>query len=185
VVNVKAVGKGAFALRYLARYVFKSAVSEPRLLGETSDGKIRLNCQDSRTGQWKELHLEPHEFLRRWCLHVLPKGLVRVRHYGFLSAAGKKKRERVEQILGSKAGQKVMIPSAPADITTTETPPAVALQAARPNPKCPCCGKAMRWEADLKPERSWTETRESIQPGCHPKLPRPPNGKAQGVAPTN
>ncbi len=46
------------------------------------------------------LHWLIKKFLRRWSLHVLPKGLMRVRHYGFLSAAGKKRRERVASILG-------------------------------------------------------------------------------------
>ncbi len=79
--------------------VFKSALSESRLLGYDAGGRIRLNCQDSGTGAWHKRHLEPTGFLRRWSLHVLPKGLMRVRHYGFLSAAGKKRREWVATII--------------------------------------------------------------------------------------
>ena len=72
------------------------------------------------------------EFLRRWCLHVLPKGLVRVRHYGFLSAAAKRKFERLHQILGTKSGEPRATRPAP------KPPPLEP-----PAPKCPCCGNPM------------------------------------------
>lgn len=124
VVDVQAVGRGKTAVRYLARYVNKTALSEQRLLGYDEAGNIRLNCQDSGTGRWHTVTLSVEEFLRRWCLHVLPKGLVRVRHHGFLSAAAKKKFERLHQILGTKP--------------TPKPPPLES-----PAPKCPCCGKPM------------------------------------------
>ena len=44
--------------------------------------------------------LSPHEFIRRWLLHVLPKGLTRVRHYGYLASAAAKSRLRVRALLG-------------------------------------------------------------------------------------
>ena len=124
VVDARAVGRGKAAVRYLARYVQKSAISEPRLLGYDEEGRIRLNCQDSQSGRWHIVALSADEFLRRWCLHVLPKGLVRVRHYGFLSAAAKKKLERIHQILGTQPAPK--------------PPPLEA-----PAPQCPCCGRPM------------------------------------------
>lgn len=124
VVDVQAVGRGQAAVRYLARYVQKTAVSEPRLLGYDEGGNIRLNCQDSGTGRWHIVTLSVEEFLRRWCLHVLPKGLVRVRHYGFLSPAAKRKLARLHQILGTQPAPK-------------------PLPLASPKPKCPCCGQEM------------------------------------------
>lgn len=120
VVDAQAVGRGITALRYLARYVKKSALSQPRLQGYDEQGNVRLNCQDSGTGKWSMITLSVDEFLRRWCLHVLPKGLMRVRHYGLHSAAAKKKWERLHHILGTR----------PAPLQT-------------PKPKCPCCGKDM------------------------------------------
>lgn len=124
VVDARGVGKGQSALRYLARYVHKSALSQQRLLGYDPRGHIRLNCQHSGSAKWHVVTLSPHEFLRRWCLHVLPKGLVRVRHFGFLSAAAKRKFQRLHQILGSTPALK---------------PPPLE----PPKPKCPCCGKEM------------------------------------------
>ena len=89
-VNVKGVGRGKRALRYLAAYVNKSAFSEQRLDGYDEKGRIRIWWRDSNDGKRKLMTLEVTEFIRRWLLHVLPKGLTRVRHYGFLGgAAGK------------------------------------------------------------------------------------------------
>ena len=123
-VHSRAVGNGQAAVRYLARYVNKTALSEQRLLGYDNHGNLRLNCQSSATGEWSVLTLTPDEFLRRWCQHILPKGLMRVRHYGFLSAAAKARLERLRHILGACAP-----PRSPA----TE-PLAI---------KCSCCGKPM------------------------------------------
>jgi hypothetical protein len=138
IIHSKAVGRGQSALRYLARYVKKSALSEQRLLGYDEQGNIRLNCQDSKTGKWHIVILTPDEFLRRWSLHVLPKGLMRVRHYGWHSAAAKAKLERVQQILQQRAKPK------PAKSET-------------PKPKCPCCGKDMIWQRKLERPNRWIE----------------------------
>ncbi|TAE76660.1 MAG: hypothetical protein EAZ84_06760 [Verrucomicrobia bacterium] len=55
---------------------------------------------ESGTGKTGVLALHPHEMIRRWLLHVLPKGLPRIRHYGFLSPAAGKTRLRVRAMLG-------------------------------------------------------------------------------------
>jgi hypothetical protein len=132
----RAVGNGQPAVRYLARYVAKTALSEQRLLGYDPKGNVRLNCQSSATGEWSVITLKPDEFLRRWSLHILPKGLMRVRHYGFLSAAAKAKLERLRQILG------VATPPA--------APPSEAIQI-----KCACCGEPMRLVGRLEPLALW------------------------------
>lgn len=99
-INCKHVGRGKTALRYAAAYVSKSAFTEKRLQGYDSDGRILLRCKPSDTGIWKTIALDPVEFIRRWLLHVLPKGFVRVRHYGFLAAAAHKALRRVRHLLG-------------------------------------------------------------------------------------
>lgn len=138
IVHSKPVGRGDTALRYLARYVYKTAISEPRLLGYDPRGHIRVNCQDSGTGKWHVIMLRPGEFLRRWSLHVLPKGLVRVRHYGWLSPAAKKRYQRVHQILGSRPAPK-------------PAPPESA------KPKCPCCGGELRLIRNIPAPELWKE----------------------------
>lgn len=100
-VQLQHVGSGHTALRYLARYVRRSAFSAQRLLGYDAKGRVRLRWTDSTTGQTSILHLTPHEFIRRWLLHVLPKGFTRLRHYGFLSSAARKTRLRIRLLLGA------------------------------------------------------------------------------------
>ena len=99
-VQVKHVGKGATALRYLARYVHRSAFHPKRLLGYDKGGNIRLQWTCSNTGKSSILTLHPHEFIRRWLIHALPKGFARIRHYGYLSAAALKTRLRIRAHLG-------------------------------------------------------------------------------------
>ncbi|MGA9577099.1 MAG: transposase, partial [Terrimicrobiaceae bacterium] len=59
-----------------------------------------LSYRDSADGRLKSEALDPLELIRRWLLHVLPKGLVRVRHYGWLSPAAHKAFLRVRFLLG-------------------------------------------------------------------------------------
>jgi Putative transposase/Transposase zinc-binding domain len=130
IVHSQSAGNGTNAVRYLARYVTKSAVSNQRLQGYDESGKLKLNCQDSDSGEWSTVRLTPDEFLRRWCQHILPNGLMRVRHYGWLSAAAKARLERVRFIL------QVAAPVKPAPIEP-------------PKPKCPCCGQDMERKGRL------------------------------------
>lgn len=99
VVQCKGVGRGRSALRYLAAYVAKSALNERRLIGYDAQGRVLLRYKDSSLNQWKLEALAPLELIRRWLLHVLPKGLVRVRHYGWLSPAAKNTLRRIRFLL--------------------------------------------------------------------------------------
>jgi hypothetical protein len=72
-------------LRYLARYTHRVAISNGRLLALEA-GRVRFRWRDSRSGnQIKEMSLDAVEFIRRFLLHVLPGGFVKIRHFGFLS----------------------------------------------------------------------------------------------------
>ena len=87
-------------MRYLAAYVKKSPFSEGRLLGYDQTRRIVLSYRDSADGKLKSEALDPLELIRRWLPHVLPKGLARVRHYGWLSPAAHKAFLRVRFLLG-------------------------------------------------------------------------------------
>lgn len=100
VVQCKAAGRGRSALRYLAAYVKKSAFNESRIDGYDQEGNLRLRYKDSADNRWKIETIEPKEFIRRWLLHVLPRGLVRIRHYGWLSPAAGKALRRIRFLLG-------------------------------------------------------------------------------------
>ena len=100
-VQLQHVGAGHTALRYLARYVKRSGFTNKRLIGYDATGKnVLLRWTPSGTQQSKVLTLRIDEFIRRWLLHVLPKGFARIRHYGYLSSAAKKTRLRVRLLLG-------------------------------------------------------------------------------------
>jgi hypothetical protein len=72
-------------INYLGRYTHRIAFSNERLVG-MKDGQVTFRWKDrARGNQEKVMTLEAGEFLRRFLLHVLPRGLVRIRHYGFLA----------------------------------------------------------------------------------------------------
>jgi len=101
VVQCKAAGRGKSALRYLAAYVKKSAFKEARLVGyDDKSQRLGLRYKDSSDNQWKIETLDALELIRRWLLHVLPKGLVGVRHYGWLSPAAGQALRRIRFLLG-------------------------------------------------------------------------------------
>ena len=71
-------------LGYLARYIHRIAISNQRLIDINND-QIRFSYKDYRDDQHKVMALQPGEFIRRFLMHVLPKGLMRIRHYGILA----------------------------------------------------------------------------------------------------
>lgn len=78
-------------VEYLGRYTHKIAISNHRIK-EIKGGKVTFSAKDYRHGGRKMLvTLSEEEFIRRFALHVLPKGFVRIRHYGFLSSSLKRK----------------------------------------------------------------------------------------------
>jgi hypothetical protein len=69
---------------YLARYTHRIAISNQRLI-TTDNDQIQFSYKDYNTDQHKVMALEPDEFIRRFLMHVLPNGLMRIRHYGILA----------------------------------------------------------------------------------------------------
>ena len=68
-------------LRYLARYVFRVAITNNRIVGLDAAG-VRLRHKHRASNRWRTMRLSPNEFMRRFLQHVLPKGLHKVRYYG-------------------------------------------------------------------------------------------------------
>jgi hypothetical protein len=72
-------------LRYLGRYTHRVAISNHRLLAFEQE-RVTFRWKDyAHTGSQDQMTLAATEFLRRFFLHVLPKGFVRIRHFGFLA----------------------------------------------------------------------------------------------------
>ena len=84
VVHCKAVGNGETAFKYLAPYIFRVAISNSRILRVEND-QVTFRYRASDSGQAKLCTLAAEEFIHRFLQHVLPKGFVKVRYYGFLS----------------------------------------------------------------------------------------------------
>ena len=77
-------------VEYLGRYTHKVAISNSRIISYENK-KVRFSYKDYRNESVKkEMELEDVEFIRRFALHILPDGFVRIRHYGILSSTSKK-----------------------------------------------------------------------------------------------
>src|SRR3954462_9122827 len=124
-------------LKYLARYTHRAAISNRRL-GSLADGQVTSRWKDyAHGGRRGTMTLEAGEFVRRFLLHVLPTGFVRVRHYGLL--ANRHRREklaRCRELLGmAVTPQADTAPSEPGPLR----PPAPGV-AVTPTRVCPRCG---------------------------------------------
>ncbi len=119
------------ALRYLGRYTHRVAISNHRLVSFVDD-QVTFRWRDrTHNNQEKLLPLSLDEFLRRFLLHVLPKGFVRIRHFGFL--ANRRRAILLPlclQLLGAVQPAQAQTKASPAD---------------EPNPLwlCPKCGGRM------------------------------------------
>lgn len=90
VVNIqRPFGKPEKVLEYLSRYVFRIAITNRRIL-EVKNGKVLFSWKDYRTNTFKKMHLTIDEFIRRFLLHLLPKGFFKVRYYGIFSSRYRK-----------------------------------------------------------------------------------------------
>ncbi len=127
-------------LAYLARYTHRVAISSRRLIKVDAHG-VTFKLKDYRIdgpGRYTAMTVHPHEFIRRFLIHVLPKGLHRIRHYGLLANG-----QREASL--AKARTLLRLRSIdPADDNLRRASPAepVDRPAVLPRP-CPCCGSPM------------------------------------------
>jgi hypothetical protein len=136
-------------LKYLSRYTHRVAIANSRLLF-VGDGVVRFRYTDyAAGGSAKVMELRAEEFLRRFLLHVIPTGFVRIRHYGLLAnRTREEKLTRARQLLTIMAATLLVSPvSAPASDTTLAPIPAA---------RCPhCAGTHWRRIARLLPQRGF------------------------------
>jgi Putative transposase/Transposase zinc-binding domain len=119
-------------LAYLSRYTHRVAISNRRLIA-TNGKTVTFKVKDYRiegAGRYKAMTLGHDEFIRRFLLHVLPKGFHRIRHYGLLASGVKAE---------NLARMRELLDVAPQ--SASEAPDAAAGDVL-PTP-CPCCGAAM------------------------------------------
>ena len=124
-------------LDYLARYVFRTAVTNSRLQALDAE-TVTFRYKNREAGQWRSCSVSGHEFLRRFCQHILPKGFHKVRYYGLWHPSRRDLLSRVRQRL--MLDRPLPVQPDPAletadDHTTEET-------AMTPPRTCPRCGHA-------------------------------------------
>jgi hypothetical protein len=97
-------GGAEHVLNYLARYTHRVAISNHRLVAFEND-RVSFRWRDyAHGGKQKVMTVSADEFLRRFLLHVLPKGLVRIRHFGFFANRSRQSAlARCRQLLGAAA----------------------------------------------------------------------------------
>jgi Putative transposase/Transposase zinc-binding domain len=125
-------------LAYLSRYTHRVAISPRRLLSlNPNEQTVAFTWKDYADGaRHKTMTLDLREFVRRFCLHLLPQHFVKIRHYGFLS--NRQRQTRVAQ----------------ARRLLSKLPPAAAPSAPAPDRTCPHCGS--RWLLLVEIINPWT-----------------------------
>jgi len=142
-------GGPAAVLAYLSRYTHRVAISNRRLIAADANS-VTFNYKDYRiegAGRYKTMTLATAEFIRRFLMHVLPKGLHRIRHYGLFANGN-----RAAHI--AKARKLLAVP-VPVTEPETAAAPEPDQPCVLPRP-CPCCGGRML-------------VIEIFAPGCEPK----------------
>jgi hypothetical protein len=142
VVHCQPVGNGVAALRYLAPYIFRVAISNKRIL-RVSDEKVTFRYRPSDTGRPRTCTMAVIEFIRRFLMHVLPKGFVKVRYYGLFSPSLRHKLTTI--VLWLSAGKHTET----AGKSSTSSQNADAANDIR----CPNCGQVMKLVNMLQPRR--------------------------------
>jgi Putative transposase/Transposase zinc-binding domain len=135
-------------LRYLSRYTHRVAISNRRLLS-ADENSVTFKYKDYRiegAARYKTMTLATDEFIRRFLIHVLPKGFHRIRHYGLLASGN-----RAATI--AHARKLLAVPSRPKQ---PETPKAAIEEPRVLQRPCPCCAGRMI-------------VIETFEPGCQPK----------------
>ena len=124
-------------LAYLARYTHRVAIANSRLVALDERG-VTFRYKDYRRSgpaRYCTMTLPPDEFIRRFLMHVLPKGFHRIRHYGLLASASCKANiARARQLMAAPMAEvepPAVRDTADPDATTDHRPP------------CPCCGGRM------------------------------------------
>jgi hypothetical protein len=127
----KPFGGPAQVLKYLARYTHRVALSNSRIV-RVDDGGVTFRYQDSADDRrTKTMTLTGDEFLRRFVQHVLPRGFVKVRHYGLLAP-----RDREERL--ALARRRLLVESVRRPVSSSPEPACVVASPAEPC--CPHCG---------------------------------------------
>jgi hypothetical protein len=141
-------------LDYLGRYTHRVAIANSRLLA-CENGRVRFRWKDYRAdNKSKVMIIDANEFIRRFLLHVLPKGFRRIRHFGFLANAC-----RAAKLPAIRAALQAPAPAATAE--PADYRERYAILTGRRIDLCPICGGRIvemgTWPRSRSPR--WSEPR--------------------------
>jgi hypothetical protein len=126
-------------LAYLSRYTHRVAIANSRLIALDEQG-VTFKFKDYRAKgrcRYKPMTLPVEEFMRRFLLHVLPRGFHRIRHYGLLANAARLENlARARELLATPISPLIAVPV----VASKDVVPDAPTENARP---CPCCGAPM------------------------------------------
>jgi hypothetical protein len=155
-------GGAETVLRYLARYTHKAAISNHRLV-DLTDGRVRFRWKDyAHGGRQGIMTVDAVEFVRRFLMHVLPSGFVRVRHYGLLANCHRQEKlARCRELLGPAVTPQADTASSEPDPVM----PTVPETTVTPTRVCPRCGAGrMVVVAEFPPLPSTAGTGAGLEP---------------------
>ncbi len=144
VVHCKAAGQGRQVLNYLARYIFRVAISNSRL-ERFENGQVTFRYRDNHSQQLHRVTLPAQKFIHRFLLHVLPRGCAKVRYYGIWSPACRQQLEQARTLLSVLTTNTAAVASTPQSLPPEPAAPAPASAC------CPHCHLGQLLEIRLLP----------------------------------
>jgi len=158
VVHCKPVGNGQAALKYLAPYIHRVALSNRRLVsidhrGSMETSQVTFQYRTSDTGQLKTCTLPVERFIHRFLQHVLPRGFVKVRYFGFFGASLRPQLLALQQKLEQNQPiDNALTPPDPHQETISPAPQRITSAGCAPTSlPCPKCGQPMLFQRALAP----------------------------------
>jgi len=149
VVHAQHAGSGQKVLDYLGRYLCRIAITHSRL-DSLHQGQVTFHYRDNRTQQLQRVQITAAQFVERFLQHVLPQGLVKVRHYGLSSAPAQHRHAAALALL--QASSAPTAPLQPPPLTSTPAP-----TSADDVWRCPRCRTGrLIWRGHVRPHHaSW------------------------------
>ena len=100
----KPIKRPGYVLEYLGRYTHRVAIANSRITS-IKDGSVTFKIKNRKRNRKEQITIPAVEFIRRFLLHSLPIGFMRIRHFGFLSNRNKKENiQKIRTLLGALAG---------------------------------------------------------------------------------
>ena len=137
VVHINHWGQGHQAvLQYLARYVFRVAITNTRIVA-LDDQTVTIRYKQRKSARWRTCRMLGNEFLRRFLQHVLPKGLHKVRYFGLWHPSQRQRAAQARLLLELERKTELATEPALGPFKAADQAAAIA-----PKPRrCPCCSK--------------------------------------------